>query len=129
MEQECLGPSPEGEAQGLFFPGETQILCYAHVLSPPGLLLLCEAVCTGVLTDPHGPVRQLAGNGFAGTAGAPRRQGMLWGRQQSLGHCGHFRCSKFWRALLPPHEKAEWHRAFYSHVPSMTCCLSRCGVQ
>lgn len=64
MEQECLGPSPESEAQAPFFPGETQGLCCAHVLSPPGLLLLCEAVCTGVLTDPYGPVCQLPGNGL-----------------------------------------------------------------
>ena len=130
MGQECWGPGPEGEAWGLFsFPGEAQGLCYAHVLSPPGLLLLCEAVRAGVLADPHGPVCELPGNGFAGTAGAFQGQGMLWGRQRSLGQSGHFRCSKFWRALLPPHGKAEPHRAFCSHVPSMACCLSRCGVQ
>lgn len=52
------------------------VLCSAHVLSPPGLLLLCEAVRAGVLADPHGPVRELSGNGFAGTAGAPHA---LWG--------------------------------------------------
>lgn len=77
MEQECVGSSPEGEAWGLFsFPGGAQGLCCAHVLSPPGLLLLCEAVCTGVFTDPHGPVCKLSGNGFAGTA---KGQGLLSG--------------------------------------------------
>lgn len=69
------GPQPKHEVWGLCsFPGEAQgcaVLCCAHVLFPPGLLLLCEAICAGVLTHPHGPVRELSGNGFAGTAGAP----------------------------------------------------------
>lgn len=82
MEQECLGHSPEGEAWGLFlFPGEARGLCCAHVLSSPGLLLLREAVRAGVLTDPHGPVCELPGNGFAGAACAPQGQGLLWGRE------------------------------------------------
>lgn len=34
------------------------------MLFPPGLLLLCEAVCVGVLADPHGPICELSGNGF-----------------------------------------------------------------
>lgn len=130
MEQECLGLSPESEAWVLFsFPGDAQGLCFTHVLSPPGLLLLCEAVRAGVLTDPHGPDCELPGNGFAGAAGAPQGQGLLQERQRSLGQSEHFRCSKFWRALLPPPGKAEPRRAFCSHVTSTACCLSSSGVQ
>lgn len=57
------------------------LLCSAHVLFPPGLLFLCEAICTGVLTHPHGPVRELSGNGFSGIAGASQGQGMLFGEE------------------------------------------------
>lgn len=55
------------------------------VLSPPGLLLLCEAVRAGVLADPHGPVCQLPGNGFANAVGAPWSRGLLWDRAGILG--------------------------------------------
>lgn len=74
------GPQARCEAWGpCSFPGGTQGC--AHVLSPPGLLFLCEAVRAGVLAHPHGPVRELPGNGFAGTAGAPQGQGMLCGEE------------------------------------------------
>lgn len=55
------------------------------VLSPPGLLLLCEAVRAGVLADPHGPVCQLPGNGSENAVDAPWSQGLLWDRAGILG--------------------------------------------
>lgn len=113
----------------LSFLGEAQGLCCAQcVLSPPGLLLLREAVRAGVLADPHGPVCQLPGNGFANAVGAPWSQGLLWERQRSVGQSGRFRCSEFWKARLPP-GRAEPCRAFCSRVPCIAGCLSRPGVQ
>lgn len=100
----------------------------AHMLSPPGLLFLCEAVRAGVLAHPHGPVCELSGNGFAGTAGAPQGQRMLCVRSDLwniVGISGIASSGELCSLLMEKQSLTE--------LSAATCplwhCLSRAGLQ